>query len=240
LISQRAEHEFVGVNCGLMDQFASVFGRKDQIIKMDCKDNSYSYLPFGFPDKQFLLFDSRVKHSLAASEYNLRRSQCEQGLHLIQKHDPSITSFREVSLDILMKYVAGQDEETFKRCLYVVAEIERVIEACELLLQNKPVEFGQKMFECHDGLKNLYEVSCPELDFLVESAKSEDGVLGSRMMGGGFGGCTINLVDSDCVNAVIEKVSRSYKQKFGIEVRPILVSLASGTALVDRDMEMCQ
>lgn len=233
LVSQRAEHEFVGVNCGLMDQFASVFGKQDHVIKLDCQDNSYSYLSFGFPNKTFLLFDTGVKHSLASSEYNLRRKQCDKGLDLIQKHEPLIKSLREVSEPMLIKYVLPYDEISYKRCSYVVAEIARVIEACKYLLDNEPEKFGSKMFECHEGLTGLYNVSCPELDFLVTLAKSERGILGARMMGGGFGGCTINLVDADYADKIIENVSSSYKNKFGISPRPIVVSLAAGTSLAE-------
>lgn len=233
LLSQAAENQFVGVNCGLMDQFASVFGQAKQLIKLDCADYSYEYIPFNTTDIKILLLDTQVKHSLASSAYNERREQCEEGVRLIGQHHPEVKSLRDASEEMLLKYVKPINEVVYNRCTYVVAEINRLLLACEDLKKDDFVSFGKRMFETHDGLQHLYEVSCPELDELVQLVKNNPYVLGARMMGGGFGGCTINLVKADKAKEVAEAVQQSYKEKTGTIIPYYIAEINSGTSIVN-------
>ena len=182
-LAQRSENEFVGVKCGIMDQFASMFGRKQQVIRLDCQSLEYEYVPFNTEGIRIVLFDTRVKHSLASSEYNTRRQQCEAGVRLIQAHHPQVHSLRDVVPEMLDRYVAPADPILYKRCLYVVEENSRLLAACEDLRKGDIASFGRKMFATHEGLSTQYEVSCPELDFLVDHVKDHPAVLGARMMG---------------------------------------------------------
>ena len=209
-LAQRSENEFVGVKCGIMDQFASMFGRKQQVIRLDCQSLEYEYVPFNTDGIRIVLFDTRVKHSLASSEYNTRRHQCETGVKLIQAHHPEVHSLRDATPEMLDRYVAPADAVLYKRCRYVVEENARLLAACEDLRKGDIASFGQKMFVTHEGLSNLYEVSCPELDFLVNQVKDHPAVLGARMMGGGFGGCTINLVKEDAIEELVARTATSY------------------------------
>ncbi|WP_134088964.1 galactokinase [Olivibacter sp. XZL3] len=232
LLSQAAENQFVGVNCGLMDQFASVFGKEQHLIKLDCADYSYEYIPFNTTDIKILLLDTQVKHSLASSAYNERREQCEKGVELIAKHEPSVTSLRHASEEMLLKYVKPIDEIVYKRCSYVVSEISRLQLACEDLKKDDFTAFGKRMFETHEGLEKQYEVSCKELDLLVQLVKNNPYVLGARMMGGGFGGCTVNLVKADRAEQVAEEVAAAYKEQTGINIPYYIAEINSGTTVV--------
>jgi galactokinase len=218
-ISQKAENEFVGVNCGIMDQFASVFGKKDAVFRLDCRSLDYTYYPLVLEGKRILLIDTQVKHELAASEYNTRRKECETGVMEIAKYRPEVKSLRDVHLGLLQEYKGILAPVVFKRCKYVVNENERVLKACDDLQDQKIESFGEKMFETHQGLRNDYEVSCPELDFLVDLAADQPFILGARMMGGGFGGCTINLVEMNAIQQLKKHFSDSYLGQFGI--RPL-------------------
>lgn len=233
LLSQAAENQFVGVNCGLMDQFASVFGKEQHLVKLDCADYSYEYIPFKTSDIKILLLDTQVKHSLASSAYNERREQCEEGVRLISRHHPSVTSLRRATEEMLLKYVKPVDEIVYRRCSYVVAEIARLQLACEDLKKDDFKAFGQRMFETHEGLEKQYEVSCKELDLLVQLVKGNQYVLGARMMGGGFGGCTINLVKADKAEEVAQQVAAAYKEQTGIEIPYYIAEINSGTSIVD-------
>lgn len=228
-LAQRAENHFVGVNCGLMDQFASVFGKENHLIQFDCQSLDYSYFPFSSSDYVFLLFDSQVKHSLASSAYNERRQQCEKGVEMISMHHPEVKSLRQVTSKQLDQYVKKQDPLIFKRCSFVVNEIMRVKEACQSLLDDDFERLGRLMYETHEGLSQDYEVSCVELDFLVDHVKKNPAVLGSRMMGGGFGGCTINLVKKEWSDKVIAETSAAYKKELGLEMMSYKVTLVDGT-----------
>ncbi len=230
-MAQKAEHEFAGVMCGIMDQFASMFGKEGMVINLDCETLAYEYVPIDLSGLTILLFDSGVKHSLASSEYNVRRQQCEAGVALIQKGEPQVNSLRKVTLPMLEKYV--KDEVIFKRCKYVVEEIERLQTACEDLKNGAMEAFGKKMFATHDGLKNLYEVSCKELDVLVDAVKNNENVIGARLMGGGFGGCTINLVKEAAAAEIIKETAEKYKQQTGMELKTYSVSIKNGTAVCD-------
>ena len=228
-ISQAAENDFVGMKCGIMDQFASMFGKKGQLIRLDCENLNYTYIPFRGDDIKVLLFDTRVKHSLASSAYNERRAQCEEGVRLIREQRPEVGSLRYATEEMLLKLVKPVNELVYKRCSYVVAENERLLEGCKDLENNDFASFGRRMFETHAGLRDLYAVSCKELDILVDLVKDNSDVLGSRMMGGGFGGCTINLVKKDAVEGLIEKVSEGYKKETGAEMLVYEVNIEEGT-----------
>lgn len=213
-IGQLSEHHFVGVKCGIMDQFANLFGKKDQLIRLDCRDLSYAYFPFHFPEYKIVLCNSMVHHSLASSEYNVRRQQCEEGVAIIKKEFPGVKNLRDVNEEMLGKFETSMDKKTYRRCHYVVSENDRLLRACELLEKNDLEGFGKLMYKTHEGLSKDYEVSCDELDFLVSLAKGRDEVAGARMMGGGFGGCTINIVKSDYVNAFSDFIKGRYEVKY--------------------------
>lgn len=231
-LAQSAENEFVGVKCGLMDQFASVFGQPSQLIQLDCKDFTYQYIPFNAPHLSIVLFDTRVKHSLASSAYNERREQCEKGVELVKAQHPEVESLRDVSEDQLLKFVKPVDALVYKRCTFVVAEIQRLLDACADLQKDDFKSFGQRMFETHDGLQHLYEVSCPELDLLVDLVRDEPTVYGARMMGGGFGGCTINLIETDQVDKVVDRVKKGYALKTNTEAAVYIAQISSGTSII--------
>ncbi len=227
-LAQSAEHDFAGVNCGLMDQFASLFGKKDFLVQFDCRSLDYQYIPFKSIDYNFILFDTQVKHSLASSAYNERRSQCEKGVKLIAKHHPEIASLREVTMEMLEKYVEKQAPLVFLRCSFIVQEIQRVKEAATAIINDDFKRLGQLMYAAHEGLSGDYEVSCPELDFLVDQARNNV-ILGARMMGGGFGGCTINLIRKDTVDSVVDIISHAYKKEFGINLKIYNLKLSGST-----------
>lgn len=231
-LAQRAENQFVGVKCGIMDMFASAMGKAGSVIRLDCRSLDYSYFPFDFPDVKIVLCDTAVKHSLGDGEYNIRREQCEEGVSIIQKTAPSVKTLRDVPLSLLKKHQADMSPLVYQRCSYVVKEIARVEAACKDLLKGDLVAFGQKMYDTHTGLSHYYEVSCPELDFLVKKAKHTEGVFGSRMMGGGFGGCTINLVKTEAIPAFIEQMSVAYKKAFNIDLKTYTVTISDGTTVL--------
>jgi len=223
-LSQKAENEFVGVNCGIMDQFASVFGKNDHVFRLDCRSLDFIYYPLVLQRTGILLIDTQIKHELASSEYNTRRKECESGIRIISENYPDIRSLRDVSPEILQEFKNTMNPVIFKRCFYVVHEIERVIAACDDLTNRKIADFGVKMYETHAGLSDDYEVSCPELDFLVNQTMERDDVLGARMMGGGFGGCTINLVNLENMSNFKETISQSYQTKF--KKKPLFYEVA--------------
>ena len=232
-MGQAAENQFVGVKCGIMDQFASVFGREKHLIRLDCRSLEYTYIPFNDDDIEIVLFDSKVKHSLASSAYNDRRAQCEKGVALIQAHHPEVKSLRDADEQMLLKYIKPANEETYRRCHYVVSEIQRLLNGCEDLEKNDLESFGKRMFETHAGLRDLYEVSCPELDHLIDLVAGNPNVLGARMMGGGFGGCTINLVKKHAVKDLVKHVSDGYKKLTGRDTEVIIAHIENGTSRID-------
>ena len=231
-IAQRAENDFVGVRCGIMDQFASLYGKEDHVIKLDCRSLAYEYFPFKLQGIKVVLYDTQVKHSLASSEYNTRRAQCEAGVKLLKTYYPEIYSLRDVSLDMLHACRNKFDPDIYKRCDYVVRENMRLLSATESLLQNDLYSFGQRMYETHEGLQYDYEVSSPEQDFLVQLAKKNPNVLGARMMGGGFGGCTINLIKEQGLGEFNEKVAMEYQKKTGFPLQVYIVQIKDGTSIV--------
>lgn len=230
LMGQSAEH-WVGINCGIMDQFSSVMGKENQVIKIDCRTLEYEYHNANFIDYSLVLFDSNVKHSLFSSAYNQRRQECEQGLAIISSHFPEVTSFRDCSEAQILSIKDKMTENVFKRSHYAIKEIKRVTLACEALDQGDILTLGKLLFETHDGLSNEYEVSCAELDMIVATLKNEPAVIGSRMMGGGFGGCTINLIKKGEEEAIKTKLTQMYQATFGIELKTYEVKISNGTSL---------
>ena len=231
-LSQKAENEFVGVKCGIMDQFASMFGKKEKVIRLDCRSLEYEYVPFQTDDIDIVLFDTGVKHSLASTEYNLRRQECEAGVQVIQKKYTSVQSLRDATIEMVKDCLMNGDNIIYRRCKYVVEEIQRLHEACLDLTRHDLASFGKKMFATHDGLSCLYEVSCPEADGLVNMVKNNNAVFGARMMGGGFGGCTINLVKKNEVESLVNTVSEKYSAMFNKVLKPYIVAIENGTSLV--------
>ena len=230
LMGQSAEH-WVGINCGIMDQFSSVIGLENKVIKIDCRTLDYTYHDANFVDYSLILFDSNVTHSLFTSEYNNRRIECNEGLSIIKENYPEIDSFRDCDLNHLNSLRTKMTDNVYKRSLYVVKEIKRVNQACAALDNGDIRTLGNLMFETHDGLSKDYEVSCAELDYLVDLAKVEEDVIGSRLMGGGFGGCTITLVKKGSESAVKEKFTKLYADQFNIELKIYDVKVSNGTSL---------
>ena len=231
-IAQRAENNFVGVKCGIMDQFASVLGQEDNVLLLDCRSLEYSHFPLELPDHEILLCDTGVKHSLASSEYNTRRNECEEGVKKLQEQFPQIKSLRDVKLDMLYSVANELDPVIMKRCLFVVKENIRVLKACEDLTRNDLSALGNLIYESHEGLRSNYEVSCTELDYLVDTTKKDERVLGARMMGGGFGGCTINIVESDHVEGFTKHISEQYSKTFGKELKTYKVKVSDGVRII--------
>jgi galactokinase len=232
-MAQKAEHEYAGVLCGIMDQFASMFGKKDQVILLDCKTMEYQYYPLQLEHYDIVLLDTQIKHALASSEYNTRRQECEQGIKFIQQQYSSINSLRDANMDMLNEMVdQNQYPKVYSRCKYVIEEIERTQAAALDLKEGRLEAFGQKMYATHEGLSNLYEVSCPELDFLVNELKENPNVIGARMMGGGFGGCTINLIKKEATASVVQKLVASYQNIFQKSLLHYIVAISDGAGLV--------
>lgn len=231
-IGHQAENDFVGVQCGIMDQFANIFSRKDHGMKLDCRSLEYELIPFAFKDIDLLLLDTRISHNLASSEYNTRRQQCEAGVEEIMKTHSSVRSLRDVSSELLQEVKSRLDPVIFKRCDYAVREIERVSQACEALKRSELNQFGELMYETHAGLRDDYEVSCPELDFLVESAQNSSAVIGARLMGGGFGGCTINLVHESGADEFASQIQKQYQSKFGSALKIYSAKIESGSSRI--------
>src|SRR5258706_3089902 len=235
--AQSSEHRFVGAMVGIMDQYASLFGRENSVLLLDCRSITHQYLPFQFPEIAILLVDSKVQHAIASTAYNDRRAACEEGLWIIQKQQPDVQSLRDVSRDLLYQNQDKLREEVFIKCLFVVEEIARTQQAAALLQASDLKRFGDLMYQTHWGLSQAYEVSCEELDVLVALAEEErnDG-LGSRMMGGGFGGCTINLVRKGQEEMFKEKVRQKYFATFKKEPDFYPVKLSEGVHTIPLPM----
>lgn len=227
-IGQSTEHNYVGVKCGIMDQFASVFGKAGSLMRLDCKTSEFEYFPFNPKGYRLVLVDSVVKHELASSAYNKRRESCERVAHTIAKYHSEVQFLRDAKLEWLEAVKAEVSEEDYMRAKYVIEEVQRVLDVCDALERGDYETVGQKMYETHHGMSKLYEVSCPELDFLNDIAK-EMGVTGSRVMGGGFGGCTINLVKEELYDAFISKVKEAYKAKYNKDAKVYDVVISDGS-----------
>ena len=230
--AQNAENEFVGVRCGIMDQYVNIYGEENKVLKIDCRTLEYKYYPFELNGMRIVLCDTKVEHSLASSEYNKRRLQCEEGVKILSEFDENIGSLRDVNLSFLLGHKNDLPFEVYNRCIYVVKENERVNLACQDLEKSDFVAFGKRMFETHEGLQKEYEVSCKELDVLVDIASKQEGLIGSRMMGGGFGGCTINLVKLESLNKFVEEILSQYEKIFGIKPDIYIAKIVTGTEVV--------
>ncbi len=229
-IGQMTEHNYVGVRCGIMDQFASLFGEAGHVIRLDCRSLDYALIPFD-PEAagyKVVLFDTQVKHSLASSEYNVRREQCEAGVAVVAKHIEGVELLRDITLEQLAAYRSEMSEVVYRRCHYVISESERLLAACEAMDRGDYERFGELMNGSHNGLSKEYEVSCPELDFLAELGHATAGVAGARMMGGGFGGCTINLVKAEAYDSYLALAAERYEAQFGTPLRVIEVAISQG------------
>ena len=226
-IGQSTEHNYCGVNCGIMDQFASVFGKKDHLMRLDCRSMEYEYFPFKADDYTLVLVDSVVKHELADSPYNKRRASCERvakrlGIETLRDADHAM-------LDAIKSDITAED---YFRAKFVIEEKERVLEVCDALVKNDFETVGRCMYESHRGLSKDYEVSCEELDYLNDIAK-ECGVTGSRIMGGGFGGCTINLVKNDLLDSFIATAKERFNEKYGHEPKIYEVIISDGACKLE-------
>lgn len=231
-IGQATEHNYCGVNCGIMDQFASVFGKEGSLIRLDCRSLEYQYFPFKPEGYKLVLLDSVVKHELASSAYNKRRQSCEAAVAAIQKQHHHVQFLRDANMEWLKEAKADISAEDYMRAEYVIEEIQRVLDVCDALERGDYETVGQKMYETHHGMSKLYEVSCEELDFLNDCAK-KNGVTGSRVMGGGFGGCTINLVKEELYDAFIADATEAFKVKFGKSPKVYDVVIGNGSRKIE-------
>ena len=230
LAGQATEHKYVGVNCGIMDQFASVFGMKGKLMRLDCRSREFEYYPWDPKGYKLVLLNSKVKHELVGSPYNDRRNSCENVVKVISQHftDRKFETLRDVTWDDLEAVKAEVSAEDYKRAHFVLGEKDRVLAVCEALEKGNYNVVGQKMYETHEGLSKEYEVSCEELDYLNHLAK-ENGVTGSRIMGGGFGGCTINFVKEELYDKFITDAKTKFAAKYGHEPAVIDVVIGDGS-----------
>ena len=227
LAGQATEHKYIGVNCGIMDQFASVFGQKGKLMRLDCRNREFEYFPFNPQGYKLVLVNSKVKHELAGSPYNDRRKSCENVVVALSKHftNKKFETLRDANWEELEVIKGNVSAEDYQRAHFVLGEKDRVLAVCVALIAGDYETVGKKMYETHQGLSKEYEVSCEELDFLNEVAK-DNGVTGSRIMGGGFGGCTINLVKDEIYDKFITDAMQRFEAKYGHapEVYPVIIS----------------
>ena len=227
LAGQATEHKYIGVNCGIMDQFASVFGQKGKLMRLDCRSREFEYFPFTPQGYKLVLVNSKVKHELAGSPYNDRRKSCENVVVALNKHftNKKFETLRDANWEELEVIKGNVSAEDYQRTHFVLGEKDRVLAVCDALIAGDYETVGKKMYETHQGLSKEYEVSCEELDFLNEVAK-DNGVTGSRIMGGGFGGCTINLVKDEIYDKFITDAMQRFEAKYGHapEVYPVIIS----------------
>ena len=227
-IGQMTEHNYIGVRCGIMDQFASIFGQKGHVVRLDCRSLEYQLVPFNPKGVEIVLIDTMVKHLLASSEYNVRRAQCEEGVAVIKKYLPHVELLRDVTMEELEAHRAEMNPMSFRRCAFVINENKRLMDACAAMEKGDFVEVGKLVYATHEGLSKEYGVSCPELDFIVNIAHEHEAVLGARMMGGGFGGCVIALVKKEGVADYIADVKKRYQVEFDKDPRVIEVEISDG------------
>jgi galactokinase len=231
-MAQKAEHEYAGVMCGIMDQFASMMGKKDFVIKLDCRSLEYEYVPFKLEGIKVLLLNTNVKHSLASSEYNTRRKECQIAVEWVREYVQGVNSLRNVTEEMLDSHVLPKDKLIDKRSRFVVKEIERLVEGCKDLQRDDLGALGQKMFATHDGLSKMYGVSCKELDWLVDNVRNNTNVIGARMMGGGFGGCTINLVKEEAIDEIVSSLKPAYEEEMNLPLTWYVASIENGTEII--------
>jgi galactokinase len=229
LAGQKAEHQYAGNRCGIMDQFIATFGEQGNALLIDCRSLEIQLVPMVLPETRVVLCDTRVKHALSSSEYNLRRAECEKGVDLLRERIPGIEALRDVNSEQMLVHQGSLPEPIRRRCRHVVGENARTLAAVAAFRRGDLGEIRRLMAESHCSLRDDYQVSCRELDLLVDLAGSFPGVYGARMTGGGFGGCTVNLVSASSANAFCEYIRQEYSQKTGIEPR-IYVSTPSAGA----------
>lgn len=228
-VGQSTEHNYVGVKCGIMDQFASIHGKAGHLMRLDCKTGEFQYVPFD-PEAhgyKVVLIDSCVKHELVGSPYNKRRESCERAVKAIQQKHPEVAFLRDAQPEWLEEVIGVISQEDYIRAKYAIDEVHRLLDACAALAAGDYETVGRKMYGTHIGMSVLYEVSCEELDFLNEVAK-ECGVTGSRVMGGGFGGCTINLVRAEAYDGYLAEATDRFAHRFGHAPRVIEVNISQG------------
>lgn len=230
-LSQAAENNFVGSNCGIMDQYASVMSRKGNLIMLDCLSLEAYYIPADFGTCKILLINTKVSHSIADSEYNTRRKECETAFQTIREHHREVKTLRDVNETMLNNLRENLSPEQYDRVLYVLQENVRVLKAAQFLKEGNLNGFGKLMFQSHSGLSKLYEVSCQELDYLVNYVRYKPYIYGARIMGGGFGGCTINIIESDKIKEFSKEISEAYLKEFGIKPDLITVVPDEGTVV---------
>jgi galactokinase len=228
LLCQRAEHNYPGVNCGIMDMYASINGKKDHVILLDCKNITHEYFPLQLSGYKIVLLNTKVHHTLASGEYNVRRQRCEEGMVVLKK-ELNVQSFRDIktAADVTL-HKDKMAPEVYNCCKFVVEEIARTKTAAALLQQNDLHGFGKLMYATHEGLSKLYNVSCAESDFLVALAATNQNIIGARQMGGGFGGCTINIVQEEVVDSFIEQTTAAYKKQFDIALEAYVMEVSDG------------
>ena len=232
-LARNAEHNFVGTKCGIMDQFAVVKGKENHFIHLNCDTLDYEYIKANFEPYTILLLNTNISHNLASSEYNKRREECNAALKIINNlYRKEVDTLIEIQEEFINKHKDSFPDTIYNRALYVIQENKRVQDTVDALKTSKNIkEIGDLLYQSHEGLQHLYEVSCAELDFLVNFSKQFDYILGSRMMGGGFGGCTINIIHKEYTNEYIEKVSRAYYDEFSIDLTPILINIGNGVKI---------
>ncbi|MCM4173355.1 galactokinase [Arenibacter sp. TNZ] len=228
-LSQKAEHSFVGTQCGIMDQFASVMSEKGHVILLDCQSLEHQQIPIQIDPYKIIMLNTKVAHNLASSEYNTRKQECEEGVAILKRHYPEVTSLRKSTNEMLEACKGEMSTTIYKRCSFIIRENERVLATANALRNNDLKLFGELLYEAHDGISKSYEVSCPESDFLVDFSKQYDAVLGARQTGGGFGGCTLNIVHKDMVDEFIKEATKAYKAAFNIELDAFEVKPSAGT-----------
>jgi len=229
LIAQEAEHSFPGTKCGIMDMFASLHGKENNCMMLDCNSLQYEYLPLELNEYELVLINTKVHHSLNDGQYNRCFQEAMEGLSFFQTLNSLVTSYRSISTDVVNQFKDNLSPEVYDRCIYITQEIERTKQAAIYLKENNVVEFGKLMYQTHQGLSELYKVSCAELDFLVNEAKSKYDIIGARMMGGGFGGCTINLIAKHNREQLVAEIVAAYKDTFGIDAEVYVVETSNGT-----------
>ena len=230
-LSQRAEHTYVGTQCGIMDQFASVMSRQGHVILLDCQSLEHQQIPIQIAPYKMIMLNTKVSHNLASSEYNTRKRECEAGVQIIKERYPEVNSLRDVDTAMIQEYEGNMDPTIYSRCSFIVTENQRVLEAKEALQENDLKRFGELLYQAHEGISKDYEVSCPESDFLVDFTKKYEMVLGARQTGGGFGGCTLNIVHKDQADQFIKEASAAYKEAFNIDLEAFEVKPSAGTTI---------
>jgi galactokinase len=228
LLCQRAEHNYPGVKCGIMDMYANLNGKKDHVILLDCKNITHEYFPLQLSGYKIVLLNTKVHHTLASGEYNVRRQRCEEGM-VVLKAALNVQSFRDIktAADVTL-HKDKMATQVYNCCKFVVEEIARTKTAAALLQQNDLHGFGKLMYATHEGLSKLYNVSCAQSDFLVALAATNQNIIGARQMGGGFGGCTINIVQEEAVDGFIEQASAAYKKQFDIVLEAYVMEVSDG------------